>query len=191
VAFDDVTTDYWFSDSTAIFFGTMDWGSWRSENVTVMPSLGQTCQYASGLLGAFRVGVIEQQSPRTRNVDGNGLPQVWVYVDVGWDPAGTIPIWERIAHMAPGKRSTKNVIPTQYQSNFEIGDHGFLDLDEFLIFLLPDDLRSPHAMPLMSAVSYSLGWLALTYGLKVVVDEWEGVNQVLTSTPLQGFAPSD
>ena len=45
-------------------------------------------------------------------------------------------------------------------------------------------------MPLMSVVSYTLGWLALTYGLKVVVDDWQGINEVLTSAPLQGFAPA-
>ncbi len=190
VELDDFTTDYWFSFSTAIFFGTVDWGSWRNENVTVMPSLGQTSQYASGLLGAFSIGLIDPRPQLYRTIDGKSFPQVWHYVDEGWDPAGTRPIWDLVARTAHNRAPTRNEIPNYYQSNFELSDHGFDDLDDFLVFVLPEDLRSPHAMPLMSVVSYTLGWLALTYGLKVVVDDWQGINEVLTSAPLQGFAPA-
>jgi hypothetical protein len=187
VAFDGFTTDYWFSFSTAIFFGTVDWGTWSNENVTVMPSLGQTSQYASGLLGAFRIGLTDPRPHLYRTIDGESFPQVWVYVDEGWDPAGTMPIWDLVARTAHNRAPTKNEIPSYYQSNFELSDHGFNDLDDFLVAVLPEDLRSPHAMPLMSAVSYSLGWLALTYGLKVLVDECQGINDVLASAPLEGF----
>jgi hypothetical protein len=157
--------------------------------VTVMPSLGQTSQYASGLLGAFRIGLIDPRPKRSRAASSDTFTQVWSYIDEGWDPAGTRPIWDLVARAAHNRAPTKHEIPVCYQSNFELSDHGFDDLDEFLIFVLPDDLRSPHAMPLMSVVSYSLGWLALTQGLTVVANEWQGINDVLASAPLPGFAP--
>ena len=40
-----------------------------------------------------------------------------------------------------------------------------------------------------AAISYSLGWLALVYGLKFVVDHWQEVNGVLAEADLPGFGP--
>jgi len=113
----------------------------------------------------------------------------WTIVELGWDAFGTEPIWEETAGLAHRRSATKDETPRTYQDDVRSGEHGFSSRDELLIFLLPDDLRSPYLLPLGSVVSYSLGWVALTYGLKALVDGWEGINEALSTVPLQGFTP--
>lgn len=191
VAFDGFDTDYWFSSSTAVFFSTMTWGSLGPDfpSVTMMPSLGQSQQHASGLMGAWRLW-LEDPRPQPSQSSVPGMKHRWRVVSLGWDMYGTYPIWENLhwgdAAPPPGRHG----IPFSYQDDVASGDHGFADSDEMLAFLLPEDLRSPYLLPLGSVVSYSLGWLALTYGLTVIVNEWQGINEVLASVTLQGFAPA-
>jgi hypothetical protein len=115
----------------------------------------------------------------------------WSVVYLGWDMYGTYPIWENLHWGDATPPLGRHGVPWTYQDDVTSGDHGFADSDEMLAFLLPEDLRFPYLLlPLGSVVSYSLGWLALTHGLTVIVNEWQGINEVLASAPLQGFAPA-
>lgn len=191
VAFDDLETTYWFSSSTAVFFATMDWGSLQSGNLIIMPSLGQTQQHASGLMGAFKLELEDPRPHMTQTWQGMTHRTRHSYVDMGWDLYGSHPIWEEIVRLNHGRGATQDEVPWYYRSDVTKGDEGFADVDEFLLFLLPDDLKSPYMRNIASVLSYSLGWLALTYGLRTLVNEWEGVNEVLATAPLQGFVSLD
>ena len=190
VAFDGLDTDYWFSNSTAVFFSTMTWGSLGCEfpSVTMMPSLGQSQQHASGLMGTWRLW-LEDPRPEPSQSSVPVIKHRWTIVSLGWDMYGTYPIWENLHQGDAIPPQGEHGIPWIYRDDVASSEHGFANRDEMLVFLLPEDLRSPYLLPLGSVVSYSLGWLALTHGLKTLVDGWEGINEVLTSVPLQGFTP--
>ena len=54
--------------------------------------------------------------------------------------------------------------------DFVIAQSTFENSDECPGTFLTEDLISPYLMDLGSAISLSIGWLSLIYGLKFVVD---------------------
>lgn len=184
VAFDEQSIEYWFAMSTAVLFAGLNWGS--LSDARLMPSLGGTGQGESGLMGAFRVCLPSSRAMPKRLHDGRVITSsMWEVVTVG----DAEPVWDQCSFMASRTPAPQLLVPSYYWDDFYQGQESFPSRRECLGALLPDDVRSPFLMGVGSAISYSVGWLALVHGLKTVVDNWQEVNAVLASAPLVGFVP--
>lgn len=186
VAFDEHTTEYWFSDSTALFFAYAKWGSLPELGCQLFPSLGESEQSASGLMGAARLVLESPRKALKKRFDGSDLETTrWEVVSVGRG----LPIWDRMSHRMGTWPAPPEEVPLTYVDDFSVQQTEWASRRECLGALLPDDLRSPFALDLISQISYALGWFALVNGLRAFVDHWQEINEVLATTPLQGFQP--
>lgn len=185
VGFDDHTTEYWFADSTAIFFAYAKWGSLPDLACRLYPSLGESEQGASGLMGAVRL-TLESPKKALKTVAGRTVETtLWDVVSVGTG----VPIWEGTSQSRGIWPAPLESVPLSYVDDFWVPQSEWASRRECLGALLPGDLRSPFALDLITHVSYALGWFALVHGLRALVDGWQDINEVLASTPLQGFQP--
>lgn len=179
VAFDDQPVDHWFTESQAIFVANVEWGSIETDCLSFLPSLGNTVSGEEGLLGVF-TALLSTSDLATSGIRASGRTGHFIAIDGH-------PIWESTAH-----RLRREVnIPLNYDETFLSDPDVIRDRYAGLAACLPADLKSPFFLRIGSAISASLGWLSLVYGLKFVVDHWQEINHVLANADLPGFLYSD
>lgn len=178
VAFDAQTVDHWFTDSQAIFFANVEWGPLESGSTSILPSLGNCVGGHGGLLGVFRALLSTADSAST----GTGVQRrTGDFIAIDGHP-----VWEATA-LRVGREVN---VPLQYDETFLSHPDVMLDRDAGLAQCLPRELKSPFFLRAGAAISASVGWLALVYGLKFVVDRWQEINDVLANADLPGFVYS-
>jgi hypothetical protein len=181
VEFDDSSTFRWNYISTAMFIMPINWGTLTRDSCRLAPSLGSQLQDEPGLFGVFNV--ILQAPKETRQVfdDGaEGTSDMWGFVAMS---GAATPYW----YPAKGDPSAATQVPLLYSGTFDRAQPAWKSEQHCLAALLPPELKSPHFMGLGAAISESLGWFALVYGMKSLIDGWRDINEVLATTPLRGF----
>lgn len=163
IPFDSHDVDHWYRHSTAILVAPMMWGGLGT--CFLHPSMGETQQFASGLMGGITMYVGSEYL--TTGTPG-GIEPVWVDSGTPWEA------WRA---------------PSDFELGLRYSSHDFhTPADQGVAVRLPQDVKSPFTIDLGSCISYALGWVALVHGLRAVADNIPELNACLEATPLRGFA---
>lgn len=156
VPFDAWNVDYWYSDSTALFFGKLEFASNSNIDVEICPSMGEGQQWETGLIGAGSI-LVPVKPHKRKSVNGNDYESESLKVSFG----GVDPIWSR----------DKKDLPYRYQDDLKDLN---LEWDQAIAMKFPSGFNTPKVLWGCEAISYALGYCALVHGLKNMVN---GINE--------------
>jgi hypothetical protein len=162
VPFDDWNVDYWYSDSTAIFFGKLEFASNPNIDVEICPSMGEGQQWESGLIGAGSI-LVPVKAHKRKSINGSVYESESLKVSFG----GVDPIWSR----------QQRELPYNYRDDLKELN---LEWDQAIAMKFPTGFNTPKVIWGCEAISYALGYCALVYGLKSMVANIDQFNKYLT-----------
>ena len=161
VDFDKWNTDYWFSESTALFFGQLKFPKNDDITIEVFPSMGETEQNNSGLMGFGKIYTKVKPFKVKLARGGTSESDIATFVF-----GGVSPLWQRM----------KNEVPYFYSDN--LNSFG-LEWDQFISLKLPSGFNTPKIIWGSEAISYAMGYVALVHGLKQMVSNIPEFNKYL------------
>jgi hypothetical protein len=161
IPFDDWNVDFWFSDSTALFFGHLEFSSNEKILVEVCPSMGERQQYESGLIGAGSI-TVPVRSYKKKRLDGSTYESESLKIAFG----GVDPIWSK----------SGSELPYRYQDDLE---ESSLKWDEAISMKFPAGFNTPKVLWGCESISYALGFCSLVHGFRSMINNIPEFNAYL------------
>jgi|LakMenE01Jun11ns_1017448.scaffolds.fasta_scaffold9746427_1 hypothetical protein len=166
ISFDDQIDDYWYG-GTALFYGNLDWKN-SDLSTQIIPSMGENGQNEGGVIGLTLHTVKVSPWGFKNNVGELKKHHEYIFNFGGWDIPENLKQGDFWAQF-------KQQIPDLYLGEFGI------EYQQLIKDVFPQELAHPSILILSEAISKALGYCALLYGLRELLNNFENLNKSLIS----------